>query len=395
MSDSRSVSTRRRVALGCAGGIATGAMVLAAIPSAVAVTGTQDLSTMTADQVAQALVGPGVTVSGATHTGAPASAGTFSGGATSVGFDSGVILASGDVANATGPNSDSGTTTYFGTPGDAQLTALAGYETNDASVLEFDFTANADTVYFRYVFGSEEYNEYVGSSYNDAFAFFINDVNCAVVDTGAGLQPVSVNTINGGANSSLFVDNTGSARNVEYDGLTVVLTCMAPVDPAGTNHMKLVIGDGSDHSWDSGVFLEQGSLSTTPPEGAGKVTGGGRLDLADGAVTFGTTVIRDDQGLRGNLQVNDHRDGTKFHGSTVTSFSQTDDTATWSGEGRLDGEDGYTYTAEVVDNRNGNARHKGAPDTVRIEVMDAMGVVVWTTESAIDLNRGNVKVHAD
>ncbi|MGE9808867.1 choice-of-anchor L domain-containing protein [Janibacter sp. G1551] len=394
---------RRRAAVTGLGSAAAVALVLA--PTASAVTGTSDLTTLTATQVTQALVGPGVTIANVTHVGAAASAGTFAGGAASIGFDSGVILASGAVANAIGPNTADNAMTQFGTAGDADLAALAGFATNDASVLELDFTPNGDTVYFRYVFASEEYNEYVNSQYNDTFAFFVNGVNCATVDTGAGLQPVSINTINNGSpygsatatNPSLFVNNDlddgGGALNTQYDGMTVALTCMAPVNTGVPNHLKLAIADGSDYSLDSGVFLEQGSLSTTPPAGDGKVTGGGRLDFADGAVTLGTSVIDDEQGLRGNLQVNDHRDGTRFHGSTVTAFSRVDTTATWSGEGRLNGVDGYTYTAEVVDNRNGNATTKGSPDTVMITVRDAADVVVWSTMSAIDLNRGNITVH--
>jgi len=51
--------------------------------------------------------------------------------------------------------------------GDTQLDGLAGYPTHDAAVLEFDFVANTDKIQFRYVFASDEYNEYVGSNFND------------------------------------------------------------------------------------------------------------------------------------------------------------------------------------------------------------------------------------
>jgi len=46
-------------------------------------------------------------------------------------------------------------------PGDADLTGLAGLSTHNACVLEFDVDVKFDTLVFDYVFGSEEYLEYV------------------------------------------------------------------------------------------------------------------------------------------------------------------------------------------------------------------------------------------
>jgi hypothetical protein len=397
---------RRRIAV--LAGALSGATALAVAPAATAVTATTDLTTLTAAQVAAALVGPGVTVSNVTYTGSPSAGGTFSGGVTSIGFDAGVMLASGAIANAVGPNTVDSQTSSFATPGDADLNALAGVPTNDAAVLEFDFVPNGDTVFFQYVFGSEEYNEYVNSPFNDTFAFFVNGVNCAVVDTGSGPAPVSVNTINNGnpggnptaTNPTLYRNNDlsdgGGSINTEYDGLTVVLTCMSPVSSGGTNRLKLAIADGSDSILDSGVFIKQGSLSTTPPTGTGKVTGGGKLALTGGMATLGTTVIFDAQGPRGNLQVNDHRTGDKFHGYDVDSLivDTATNTATWSGDGRWNGEDGYAYQVVVIDNRNGNSAKKGSPDTISVVIADSDGNVVWTTGGPIDLTEGNITVHS-
>jgi hypothetical protein len=71
-----------------------------------------------------------------------------------------------------------------------------------------------------------------------------------------------------------------------------------------------------------------------------------------------------------------------------------DTTAKWSGSGKLNGEDGYTFEATVVDNRNGNAAKKGDPDTVAITVYDGEGAEVWSL-SATDLTRGNITVHTE
>ena len=126
---------------------------------------------------------------------------------------------------------------------------------------------------------------------------------------------------------------------------------------------------------------------------SGKVTGGGGLDLDDGAVTFGTVAMSDEEGTRGNLQVNDHRTKDRFHGSTVDILFVLDNVASWAGEGRWNGEDGYRFEVTVVDNRNGNSKKKGIPDTIDITVKDASDVVIWSTGGPVDLNKGNIKVH--
>ncbi len=372
-----------------------------------AITGTTDLTASSPEAVAQTLVGPGVTISNVDYVGSDISAGTFSGAGASIGIDSGVTLSSGDIGTWIGPtNESSGTSTGLGTPGDGDLTAASGFPTFDATVLSFDFTADAETIFFEYVFASEEYNEYVNTQFNDVFAFFVNGVNCATVPDGAGgALPVAVNTVNNGnpdgdttaTNPALYVDNTSIPNPfpTELDGFTVPLTCMAAVNPApAVNTMRLAIADASDAILDSAVFLTEGSLTTTPPTEGAKVTGGGRIDLADGRVNVGLVVIQDAQGLRGNLQLNTHRGKDRFHGTTVTSLSVSDNVATWTGTGRFNGDDGYTFSAVVVDNRNGNSPKKGSPDRFALTVRDSDGAIVLEIEET-DLRRGNLKIHTE
>ncbi len=234
--------------------------------------------------LANALVGPGVSISNVTYTGADVAAGTFTGGTGIIDFDSGIILSSGNVANVIGPNVLDGKTTVNGSAGDPDLNLLSGFPTYDAAVLEFDFVANTDKVFFQYVFASDEYNEYVNSSFNDTFAFIIGGTtNCAVVPATA--TPVSINTINNGnpfgsgviTNPALYINNDlsdgGGTINTEMDGLTVTLLCEAVVTPNVATHMKLAIADASDSVLDSVVFLKQGSFSTTPPPGGVPVSG--------------------------------------------------------------------------------------------------------------------------
>ncbi|CAN5888528.1 hypothetical protein BH20PSE1_BH20PSE1_14630 [soil metagenome] len=256
--------------------------VLAAVASPAAIAGltTQDLNTTTPDQLASALAGPGVTISNVQLTGgAPVSAGVFAGGndiaggTDKIGISDGVVLSSGNVASVVGPNLSGSTTTSLQLPGDPDLDALVGTATFDATVLEFDFVPSADKVFFQYIFASEEYNEFVNSTFNDVFAFFINGVNCATI--GDPRVPVSINNINngnpfggGGPNAPLYQNNdiaSGAPINTEMDGLTVALTCEAAVTPNASNHMKLAIADTGDDRLDANVFVKTGSITTVPP----------------------------------------------------------------------------------------------------------------------------------
>jgi hypothetical protein len=64
----------------------------------------------------------------------------------------------------------------------------------------------ADTLKFRYAFGSEEYMEFANSSFNDVFGFFISgpnpsggsytNQNIALIPGTA--TPVTINNVNGG-----------------------------------------------------------------------------------------------------------------------------------------------------------------------------------------------------
>jgi uncharacterized repeat protein (TIGR01451 family) len=228
---------------------------------------------ITPEDLAEALAGAGVAVSNVTYVGANVAAGSFSGGTGIVGFEEGILLSSGDIANVVGPNEVDDITTNNDLPGDEDLTALSGFPTNDASVLEFDFVPDAAAVAFQYVFASDEYNEFVNSDFNDVFGFFVNGSNCATIDG----DPVSINTINNGnpfgtdprSHPEFYVNNDlddgGGTIDTEMDGLTTVLACESAVTPGATNHMKLAIADASDFSLDSAVFLQAGSLTTGEP----------------------------------------------------------------------------------------------------------------------------------
>ena len=248
------------------------------------------------------LVGPfaaGVTVSNITYTGDDSAAGVFDGGTGIVGFEGGIVLSSGRVIDAVGPNTlDMTSTDFAGSQGDADLDALVDEvfdcdppsnpcpPTFDAASLEFDLQTGFDEVFFEYVFTSEEYNEFTNSQFTNIFGFFIDGTNFALLPDAT--TPVAINSINAGnpvgtdaSNPDLFINNdcsdigtglfpcgtdTSTANqaglNIEADGLTVVLGFVAPVAPApAVNRVKLAIADVGDAILDSWVFVRGGSFA--------------------------------------------------------------------------------------------------------------------------------------
>lgn len=230
---------------------------------------------LTADDLVASLVGSGIEYSNVTYTGADQGAGTVS-GMSAIGVESGVALSSGSVAGSDlgksailGPNESNSNTSELSSSGDTDLDEIvAPQTTRDASVLEFDFVPETDQLTFTYVFGSDEYNEFVDSYFNDVFAFYVNGENCAVVDTGEGEAPVTINTINNELNSSLYNDNDAEAGHpfdTELDGFTIPLTCVANVNAGEENRVKLAIADTSDSSFDSAVIITAGSFQANNP----------------------------------------------------------------------------------------------------------------------------------
>jgi hypothetical protein len=249
-------------------------LVLPAPAMALSITTSTDKSAL-----ANALVGSGVAISNVAMVGGDTQQGTFSGATGAIGIDSGVILTSGDATLAVGPNNSDGATGITGTGSDSNLDALIpGYSTFDKNVLEFDFTTDSGNLFFSYVFASEEYNEYVNSSFNDVFGFFVDGLNIALIPGTS--TPVAINNVNcdnpynaaAGVNCALYNNNDlsdgGPLFNIQYDGFTDVFTAsILGLTPGSTHHMKLAIADAGDDVLDSAVFLKGGSFSDTEDNG--------------------------------------------------------------------------------------------------------------------------------
>jgi len=246
-------------------GLATGLFTVGATASAFAM----NISAFdNAANMAAAIGGTGITISNATYTGANAASGYFTNGDV-IGIKSGIVLTSGSASNLNGTtNTSDGITGNNSLAGNANLnTLIPGYTTHDASTLAFDFeftNGAGGNAYFNFVFGSEEYNEYVGSSYNDVFGFFLDGVNVAEIPGTS--TPISINNVNNGANSGYYNDNdSNGAFAFEYDGFTDVFTIAMEGLSAGTHHMELSIADAGDFILDSGVFIQGKSFGNVDP----------------------------------------------------------------------------------------------------------------------------------
>lgn len=182
------------------------------------------------------------------------------GGPAVVSIDRGVFLTTGG-----GPGTENTSSSYseaLGEPGNALLDDAAqdaffgAGSTNDAASISFSFDASelgsSPSISFDLFFGSDEYPEFVDSSFVDIAAVYVNGVNYALFNNDTA-QPVSIvgESINTPGN---FFDNSNNLYDTEYDGFSVLLTVVAPIQE-GINEVFIGIADTGDSIYDSGMFI--------------------------------------------------------------------------------------------------------------------------------------------
>lgn len=179
---------------------------------------------------------------------------------------SGVILSTGNVLNAPGPNTSILNDGNVAWAGDSDLEATlltAGITMNsaNASVLEFDFVPFSANFNFQFLLASEEYGNFQ-CQFSDAFAFLLTNkttgvtTNLAVVPGSS--TPISVVTIRDflynsscpSENSNYFgAFNGGSmaaSSATNFNGQTVVMNATSSIlIPNTPYHIKLVIADNT------------------------------------------------------------------------------------------------------------------------------------------------------
>lgn len=221
--------------------------------------------------MAMEIFGSGVTVNSANYIGDNRSSGIYTQGDTispeATPGDTGVILSTGraqDFTNNSGTtNTNTATNTSTNTSGrnnDAQFNALAGTSTYDASILEVDFTPSGDMITLDFVLSSEEFPEYINSTFNDVVGVWVNGVE-ATVSIGDG--SASIGNINGDDTENLYFDNTTDDYNTEMDGFTITLTFVAPVNPGVPNTLRIGVADVGDSSYDTNLLIAGGSVQST------------------------------------------------------------------------------------------------------------------------------------
>ena len=282
------------------------------------------------------LLGNGVTVSNVTYNGSPVAIAQFTAANTTLGINSGIVMTTGTTLpngdGPHGPNDASGAGVDNNMGGFNLLSqAIQGTQTYNAAILEFDFIPYADTIRFKYVFGSDEYPEFAppnNTTYNDVFGFFISGPgitgfqNIAKLPNGA---VVSINNVNTITNAFYFVNNgdgntapyNQSPQYIQYDGFTKVLEAVSQVQCGQTYHLILAIADVGDGQWDSGIFLEANSLSTiTPVEIEHTLSQQVFANpdwMAEGCVTTNVTLTRQSN-LNQNLTIPIQLSGTATNG---------------------------------------------------------------------------------
>jgi outer membrane protein OmpA-like peptidoglycan-associated protein len=280
--------------------------------------------------VKTSFVGQGVVIGNIkTNLSGKDAAGTFSNNGV-LQLKNGLVMSTGDISTIATLNDKFNESTAFkpfGKPDlDKDLQKIIKGAFYDLSYIEFDFVPNNNSIQFNYQFGSEEYPEFVGSEFNDVFAFIVSDgdssKNIALIP--GKKTPVSINTVNFKTDSTYYIDNNVFSfvvsnrekpinapeeevyrsrigkvlfgikkfftpkdseeeikrlgmqpnealikkvndklyRNLQFDGITTKLAAQTFVTPYKKYHLKIIIADVTDNVYDSGVFLEQGSLIT-------------------------------------------------------------------------------------------------------------------------------------
>ncbi|UUF13196.1 MULTISPECIES: T9SS type B sorting domain-containing protein [Flavobacterium] len=247
-----------------------------------------DNTSLTPQQLAQnVLLGQGVNISNIKFNGSSSNSisdqiAVFdNGAATNIGINKGLILSTGNAIIAKGPNNSALATLPTSSPveGDSDLSIL----TNNApiknvAVLEFDFIPVGNKLTFNFVFASDEYPEFVNDLYNDNFGFFIsgpgisgpysgNAKNIALIPNTS--LPVSINNLNNGTSNAgpceycqYYINNENGAT-IQYDGFTKVIEASSDVECGQTYHIKLAIANVADNNYDSAVFIEGASFSSS------------------------------------------------------------------------------------------------------------------------------------
>lgn len=210
----------------------------------------------------------GLTVTSATLSGhddglGAVSSGIFTNTTNTYGIGAGIVLSSGNVNDYNdGPNTSTGKTTSFGVPAtiaqDALLDPITGgtFDHFDVTQLDIGFTTSTGDVFFNVVFGSEEFAEFVGSTFIDGFGLFLDGVNIAFV----GGAPVNINHP-----GMAFIGGTELDGILAPNGNPVLTFSGSGLDTTVTHNLTFIVADTSDAALDTTVYLASLGGTAPPP----------------------------------------------------------------------------------------------------------------------------------
>jgi len=178
-------------------------------------------------------------------------------------LDSGIVLSTGSVSDyETGPNLFDDQTLPYEVPASPDQQMLlspisGGFQIHfDVTELKlrFDVQPGFSNVFFRVVFGSEEYPEFVGSEYIDAFGLYLNGTNIAFING----QPININHPD-----MTPLEGTELDGVLAPDGNAIMLFSGSVVPGSTNNTLTFILADTSDPVLDTTVYIS--ALGAAPP----------------------------------------------------------------------------------------------------------------------------------
>ena len=187
-------------------------------------------------------------------------------------IEEGLILSTGNVLDAAGPNDSGNTSTNTSGGSDSLLNTLIPQSVYDVARLNYSFISSITSYRFDFIFGSEEYLESINTDYNDVCGIFITgpdpwggyyESENVLLTLGSNL-PICINN----ANSASLYHNNGSGATpnneaIQFDGYYGMFWLYFHIIPGETYDVSIVIGDAGNYNNDSGMFIR--NLINNPP----------------------------------------------------------------------------------------------------------------------------------
>lgn len=279
-------------------------------------------------------------------------------------FDEGIVLTTGKLSAAPGPNSGTLSDGPSSWNGDNDLqNAVNINNTYNATSLVFDFVPTSNTIRFDYIFASEQYllnGTASQCNYTDGFAFILTNITAGSTPQNLALvpgtnTPVTSSTIRGAgglcpaANAQYFASYNNMNAPIAYNGNTVPLTVETAVIPGNTYRIKMVIADQGNALYDSAVFLRANSFNASVDLGPNKLIANNTGLCANETLTLNANIPNATyKWFRNNTELLNQTNSTYVVSETGTYKVEITQTNGCISEGEIIVEfDDFTYNDDV------------------------------------------------